>query len=379
MRKIRVHKHFIFFSALILLLVFTTAGHLIFLTFYAFALVGLGSYIYLRILAEVMKIDITLEQAIFRAGDTVGWRLACESPIPVTVIFIEQFQNGKVVVQKHGSITFDENLWIDYSAPFHSRGIYDIGHVIVTASDLFGIMTLTLKRTLNVQLKIYPALYRVCAENGGNDIFLDRININARRENQYMISDIRKYVPGDSTKKIHWKVSAKLNELFVRKYESTSGVSVVILADLSHSNYDLDTTGAIEERIADTVGSFVHDAASMGINADVYLHTLQREHHQVTSIYRYNDFIERLTVTPSSAELPFYGFVTRELSGFDRMTRIFIITATRDEKLVSLIKTRYFYYDIMLIHCDDSEQGDTFHYGRLLDLKAPQLFTVAGL
>lgn len=377
--KIRINKHYLLFGALIFILVFVTAGHLVFLTFYAFLIVTAGSYLHLYFFARTMNVGIDIEKTVFRAGDLVSWRLTCESKLPVTVLHVEQYKNGQLLIQKNGSITFDENLWIDYHEVFYSRGIFDIGTVTVRANDLFGIMTLTMNITLKCQLKIYPNLLKVGSDNGGNDIFLDMININARRENQYMISDIRKYMPGDSTKKIHWKVSAKRNELFVRKYESTSGISVVILADLSRSNYDLDAQGQTEERIADTCASLVRNAARCGINADVYLHTSQAEHHQITSIYRYHDFIERLTLTPSSAETSFHDFITRQLTRFDRMTRIFIISASNDPSISTLVTQRYYYYDVSLISCSDTPLENAIHFCSILDVTSPQPFSIAGL
>lgn len=376
--KIRIQRRFPLFALLMLLLVISTAGHLVFLSFYALVIISATSCLYLRLLSELLHIELHIENRIFRAGDTVSWQLSFESRLPVSVMHVFQYKNGNCIVAKKGSITLDENFWIEYSEKFFTRGIYDIGTIEVQVHDLFGIMTLHIRRSLGIQLKVYPALYRVSTENTGNDIFMDMININAKRENQYMISDIRKYVTGDSTKKIHWKVSARHNELFVRKYESTSGISIVVLADFSRSNYSLDTTGEIEERIADTAGSLVLDAARIGINADVYIHSSLREHHQITSIYRFHEFIEQLTITPSAAERDFSDFVTRELARFDRMTRIFIICALPDETVISLIRNRYFQYDITLIHCDESENTNAIHYSRVLALDSPGSYMTEG-
>lgn len=46
------------------------------------------------------------------------------------------------------------------------------------------------------------------------------------------VSDIREYVPGDRIRDIHWKISARCNELMVKERVSTAGSEMVLLPDL---------------------------------------------------------------------------------------------------------------------------------------------------
>lgn len=59
------------------------------------------------------------------------------------------------------------------------------------------------------------------------------------------VKEIREYRPGDRLQRIHWKLSAKLDDLFVKEMAHTSTLSIIILPDL------------FNEKIGDTVSTLV--------------------------------------------------------------------------------------------------------------------------
>ena len=56
------------------------------------------------------------------------------------------------------------------------------------------------------------------------------------------VKEIRQYQPGDRLQRIHWKLSAKLDELFVKEMAHTSVLSLVLLPELNKS--DISATAA---------------------------------------------------------------------------------------------------------------------------------------
>lgn len=59
------------------------------------------------------------------------------------------------------------------------------------------------------------------------------------------VKEIREYRPGDRLQRIHWKLSAKLDDLFVKEMAHTSTLSIIILPELS------------KDKIGDTVSTLV--------------------------------------------------------------------------------------------------------------------------
>lgn len=58
------------------------------------------------------------------------------------------------------------------------------------------------------------------------------------------IKEIREYRPGDRLQRIHWKLSAKLDDLFVKEMANTSALSIVILPELD-KEYLNDTVATL--------------------------------------------------------------------------------------------------------------------------------------
>lgn len=50
-------------------------------------------------------------------------------------------------------------------------------------------------------------------------------------------SEVREYVPGDDIRSINWKLTAKYNHPFVKKFEETRELSIIILIDVSRSMF----------------------------------------------------------------------------------------------------------------------------------------------
>lgn len=65
------------------------------------------------------------------------------------------------------------------------------------------------------------------------------------------VKEIREYRPGDRLQRIHWKLSAKLDDLFVKEMAHTSTLSIIILPDLYN------------EQIGDTVSTLVSAAVCL--------------------------------------------------------------------------------------------------------------------
>jgi hypothetical protein len=66
------------------------------------------------------------------------------------------------------------------------------------------------------------------------------------------LANLREYVDGDSLKKVHWRISAKLQKLYVKEYQHTALSDVAVLWDLYKNHYKADD-GTIDEMTAECV------------------------------------------------------------------------------------------------------------------------------
>ncbi|MCL2816879.1 MAG: DUF58 domain-containing protein [Clostridiales bacterium] len=106
----------------------------------------------------------------------------------------------------------------EYRVKFHYRGIYEVGLESISVTDMFGLFAFNFRVSRENRVIVFP-------ERKGNfKLFLWReresiaVNFEKQHEDYTSVSDVRKYVPADDLRKIHWKLSAKKNELLVKNF-----------------------------------------------------------------------------------------------------------------------------------------------------------------
>lgn len=113
-------------------------------------------------------------------------------------------------------------------------GVMDIHVTRIMASDWFGISSFRSWRNLRAELTILPALHSVQLRLSASQSPLRETPLNThtgRSTDETM--GIRPYVPGDPVRMIHWKLSARLDEFFVRETGNLQEDRVLLLLDAS--------------------------------------------------------------------------------------------------------------------------------------------------
>ena len=72
------------------------------------------------------------------------------------------------------------------------------------------------------------------------------------------LQDIRKYAYGDSLKKVHWKLTAKLNKLMIRKFQSATEASVAIVLDLKKNSLNFTQNTIIQDKIIESTIAVIY-------------------------------------------------------------------------------------------------------------------------
>ena len=130
-------------------------------------------------------------------------------------------------------------------------GIYTSGIKTCTIEDLLGMFQRVIRPDETVySLTVLPRVFDVdplaMAPGDPGSELMARAN-----EDLNAPSDIRAYQPGDAMKKIHWKLSARKQELIVRKFEEPLLQEVLILMDCSRPPFHGDSQA--EADIRDTL------------------------------------------------------------------------------------------------------------------------------
>lgn len=108
----------------------------------------------------------------------------------------------------------------------------------VKVSDAFHFFTLTLPQTIRLQVPVIPAVKEISLPEQ-NTAFEGEEELEENGFHGLPSSDIkgiREFRPGDRLQMIHWKLSAKMDDLFVKERANVSTLSIVLLPELSKNN-----------------------------------------------------------------------------------------------------------------------------------------------
>ncbi len=116
---------------------------------------------------------------------------------------------------------------------FTNSGRYTVSIDNIVLSDIFGIFYRKINTTRHINIDIMPCIIDKVSLVSGNT----EMDIHWAANN-YAASDgdnsgIREYIPGDRLNAVHWKTTAKKDDIMVREFEKTGSEEYIVLFDFN--------------------------------------------------------------------------------------------------------------------------------------------------
>jgi uncharacterized protein (DUF58 family) len=148
------------------------------------------------------------------------------------------------------------------------------------------------------------------------------------------ISDLRPYQQGDSIKKIHWKASAKQEELLVKNFEPKADTHVVIFLNSSASSYINDKDELIEDKGVEATLSIVNYCLCQSVKVSLYYENQgKRIHVEGNYLSDLREFMNRLVSFHPKESSSFASQVIKYSSVIPKGSTTVFITPTIDKDL----------------------------------------------
>jgi len=207
---------------------------------YAILALPLLSFALTFLARQQFSVEERITQDTIIKGETVQYifKVKNNSFMPYTSVRVRFKANSSAVTADFADQFFSigpyKNHEIVFNVSAKYRGNYEIGVLNITVYDFLGLFRFEQKHDRVFVLMVRPRVLDITtvplskADSGTENVK------NFMAEEDYaVISDLRKYQPTDGYKKIHWKASAKRNELVSKNYQNTKRNSVVLLLDNS--------------------------------------------------------------------------------------------------------------------------------------------------
>lgn len=172
---------------------------------------------------------------------------------------------------------------VEYDVMLSQRGVHSVGPLSVTVCDPLGLVSERYQYTDFDSIVVYPDTRRLTATN----VFTPLTAAQGTIERQEF-ERLREYTPGESLHNVHWKTSAKHQNLFVIEHtqDGETGVSVVAEALGGEDNADA---------MARATASIVCFLLEHDVNVDLTVPNGHLERERATSRQHVLEFLAKAT------------------------------------------------------------------------------------
>ncbi|HHV73858.1 MAG TPA: DUF58 domain-containing protein [Thermoanaerobacterium sp.] len=252
------------FTIISFLFAIFTSGEILYYIFFVNAALLWLSFLYAAIAILSISIEIDIDSTEIHVDDKIKYSIKIKNKFFLPLAFVSIDENNRKFFPIATNLNPFQKKVIKRNVLFKKRGIYTVGPIVIKVKDPFSIFQM--KKTVNRQYNIvvYPKVYDIpfdlplVSDVGG---FASRAK---QFEDYTNLANLREYVDGDSLKKIHWRISAKLQKLYVKEYQYTALSEVAVLWDLYKNHYKADD-GTIDEMTAECLLSLAKYCLTNGI------------------------------------------------------------------------------------------------------------------
>jgi uncharacterized protein (DUF58 family) len=354
-----INKKILFLGIAAFIFAYTSGGNLPYSIFYVFSVTIVFGIIYMLIVKKNLHAKFEYDRVVFSVSDKANIKIAVENlgMLPAPYVYIESKILSSFIEGYRGDLIFlggNDRKCINNEITFTKRGIYDFGNISITTNDLFCILRVVKKTHNKLNITVYPKVYQLSDSDlrRGQDDYGNIVNSKSGIDDFTCIKSIRKYNTGDNLKSVHWKLSAKHGELYVKNFDMVSGEKCKIFINMHRDNLLNDSTGVIEENIVDFSASLAKHMMINKIKTRVFIHSKRQNSIEVESKEDFLGLMEYLLKCKSDGTFEFASFIKSNLQHVPSGNSIIIISIAIDDNLRNLIvnlkgsgyKVNVFYY-----------------------------------
>lgn len=347
MRKNRL----IILSITLLILVLFVGGKMPYFLFYIYISALLVPLIHCLIIYRHISGSINIPKGSIYVGDRLAISYTVRNASKFTIPYLEiensiskeltgvEIPKTMITLNPKDFFTHNEELTLN------RRGYYQLGEIQVIIKDIFGFYSIKKRIASETELLVYPMpmglnSFRITSIEQLGDILIE----DKAFEDKSRVSSIRKFREGDSVKSIHWKLSAKLNELIIKEFDNSADTNVVIFIDNYKRLYKNDLDRRLEDKVADIGISIINYYINQSI--PVSLQTQDVEKIVEVNGNRKTDlksFLEAFAKFKGNGVFDFGVFIKKRMNIIKKGSTVILITPNMDKSIGTqgiLLKSR---------------------------------------
>ena len=161
-----------------------------------------------------------------------------------------------------------EQVTAGYRVPAIRRGVLQVGPSLLDRRDLLGLASRPQIAAGATDITVAPQTFELAMPSLGHGVLGRHLLALSQRIGPGEFHSLRDYVTGDEPRSIHWKASARSEELKVRQHEAQGVRRCIVVLDRDGDAYPAPVTDAesdVFERAITAAGSLVLSAERVGL------------------------------------------------------------------------------------------------------------------
>lgn len=358
---LKVNKSYIFLLILSFLFAMSAGWEIPYLAFNIIISGFIISWLWARKVSKGLIINQRVKSMEYNVGDNISVQCFIDNDtiLPVPEIEIIDRTTEKIT-KDEGRITLfsisptgREAVTTNIKAKY--RGMHLIGPVDVEVSDALGIFKFRRRVYSDTLIKIYPRVYNLLNFNLKSMQAYGTVTTKQKTyEDNTSVSDIRKYYPGDSIKKVHWKISAKKGGIYVKNYEMTGSALTYVFLDFKQDSFIGINAIELEERAVEASASIVYYMLKNSVSVEMFVNSSRPYSCKGRELKEISKFLDILCEVKPNGSRRMAEVLSKRVRLINRGASIIIVTGElTEEDLLAYCQIKEYGYDIILIYVSD--------------------------
>ena len=228
----------------------------------------------------------------------------------------------------------------------HKRGYYTLGPLTVTSGDIFGFYPRSLSAQPEDHVIVYPALYSV-RDLGIPPLYpVGETKIERRLfEDPTRVSGVRDYRSSDSLRHIHWKATARRQNLQIKVFEPTTSQNLALFLAVDSFIEDEKINEDDYELALSTAASVACDFIQRSTPVGLFMNTKLADTGQPVRLLpgggsgQLISILESLAKATSSTSGPFEQFLAGQRRGMPWGTTLVFVLSHISEQMTAGLRS----------------------------------------
>lgn len=349
--------------ALTFIYVYFNGGKLPYTLFYTIVLLPVVSLAYTTIVYLRFKYGQDIDKRFVTKGDKVNFIFSIHNEdfilypyIRVTfygakTIFANQFQVRNFSLTPFHGKDYSLELVCNY------RGHYEIGIHSVEFEDFLGLFKFKYNIFEPKYVTVYPRIIQLDTFALKTDFMSESHSVlNTNNEDMSTIADVKPYTYGDSLKRVHWKLTAKSGNLMVKKFQSTSETSAILMLDLHRNILGNGENIILEDKLIEAAVSVLHYCLFNWIPVNLVYFSENLVNIQAKNHLMFSELYEMLAKVKFNESVYLKDMLKVYVNNTISKTNILLFTSNLDYELYDEIyRTSTSGYDVSLVYISPEE------------------------